>query len=221
MFALSFIQSISLIVMFFKPSRYRLLNITFEANFVVLLIFCYILFCLNLKKCPFYLQRVEIKQPKILTQTPRKSSDTSTSDEVKIKEEPVDSVSGTAIHPEDRTASGSCELNDTPIISVSKEEDTPKDGSKAETEIYVSEELQSASRAAQDQTPAESDDKVLPGKTAENPTEKGNKIVKKETESSSGSITGAVSEVLNVTDLESEDADSVKTKDDMDAKPGK
>ena len=168
------------------------------------------------------MQRVKIKQPKILTQTPQKSSDTSTSDEVKIKEEPVDSVSGTALHPVDQTASGSCEMDDSPIISVSKEEeDTPKDGSKAETEIDVSEELQSASRAAQDQSPAESDDKVLPGKTAENPTEKGNKIVKKETESSSGSIAGAVSEVLNVTDLESEDADSVKTKDDMDAKPGK
>ena len=169
------------------------------------------------------MQRVEIKQPKILTQTPRKSSDISTSDEVKIKEEPVDSFPGTALHPADRTArpSGSCEMNDSPIIPVSKEEDTPKDGNKAETEIDVSEELQSASRAAQDQTPAESDDKVLPGKTAENPTEKGNKIVKKETESSSGTIAGAVSEVLNVTDIESEDTDSAKTKDDMDAKPGK
>ena len=159
---------------------------------------------------------------------------------MKIKEEPLEShdpsqtsnvvvsedLPSTSTMDDEQTVSaelssihvGSCEIDDPPTVPTAKrDEDILKDGSDAENEIDVSVELQSS--VVQEKVSVEMEEKFLPDtKTPEMISAGGEKVTESKTESPAKD--DGVSEVVEMAEVDLEDTDSVKTKEDTDAKAG-
>ena len=187
-------------------------------------------------------QRTEIKKPGNIpspsSDEPGKdipqSSSAPQSEEVKIKKEPVETSetnpgsssevnSGTFIaHDEqqERDKLGTCDSID---IAVSRDVEENKEKSDTESEIVVSDELQSAARIEDSQKDkkcshkvnvsnlAVNDDKSSPEEKVQNSAEKGGE---------SNSKIAEEPEPVEILDVEMEETEEVKTKEEMEAKPG-
>ncbi|KAL5270262.1 hypothetical protein ACHWQZ_G001114 [Mnemiopsis leidyi] len=177
-------------------------------------------------------KRTEIKRPSTLpspsSDVPGKTTSGPLSVDVKIKKEPIESSETNTVKVQEslsestsRTSTSHGDEQDqartstqlpceTADMAGSQNIDENKDKSDTESEIVVSEELQSAVRAQDNQSSGEKDEICPPDENVSNLAEKKDEYhskAKKEPEA------------IEIADVEMEETEEVKTKEEMETKP--